>query len=1189
MSHKNLAKKYQKKTQLEHILDLPDTYIGSIEKSDIDLWVYDDNNMMQKKTVNICNGLYKIFDEILVNASDHHVRLKEKNSKNKVNIIKVNIDPENNCIIVYNNGEGIPVAIHPEHKIYVPEMLFGNLLTSENYNKDEKKIVGGKNGYGATLVNIYSTKFIVETVDSVTKKKYVQEFSNNMKDKSVPEITKSTEKSYTQITFYPDLERFNMEKLDDDIISLMKRRVYDLTATTDKTLTVYLNDEKIDCKLFEKYIDMYIGNKSDKSRIYELVNDRWELAISLSNDEEFEHVSFVNGINTYKGGKHVEYVSTHIANKLSKYMAKKGRNKVNVKPEHIKKNMFLFLKCSIENPSFDSQTKEYMTTISKNFGSTCKVSDKFIEKLSKTGIIERSVSLGQHKDDLGLAKKEIRRSKVRVAKLEDANFAGGPRSSECTLILTEGDSAKATAISGLAVVGRDKFGVFPLKGKLLNVREATTKQLIDNQEINNIKTILGLQQYEYVVATDGKKDSAKKTRKIYKDVKELRYGRVMLLVDQDKDGIHIKGLLMNFINTNWPELSEIADFIISLATPIIKVTKGKYIKSFYTMAEYNKWKDTNNIKGWIIKYYKGLATSTAKEAQEYFQDIENSLIKYQCTSEECHEAVKLGFSKDHADQRKDWLKNYDENSIIEQTQKNVSFNEFINKELIHFSEYDCIRSIPSLCDGLKPSQRKILYSCFKRNLLKEIKVSQFAGYISENSSYHHGENSLYEAIIKMAQDFIGSNNINLLSPNGQFGTRMLQGKDAGSPRYIFTKMTELTPIIYNKLDIPLYEQLDDDGTKIEPRWYLPILPMILVNGAIGIGTGYSTNIPCFNPLDIIKNVKNMMQGKELKEMVPWYRGFEGTIVKENDTTYLCHGVYKFINDTTLEITELPVGIWTTDYFDMLDDFIIDKSVSDDKKKKKQCIASWYKENDSTGTKVHVTIKIPKITLDNYKKDISIFEKKFDLVKSIRTSNMHLYNHESQITKYNNVEDILQEFYKIRLEYYLKRKLYWLVRKKKELDIIAAKIKFIEYVRDQKIDIRKEEEIVVKILEENDFPKFSNNDLKGNVDVDNVKNEDSEDIEEENHDKFSYDYLLRMQIRTLTQKIMEKMKKEYEEKMALYKELEGKSDKDLWNEDLNMFMKVYPKVLKEWSKLQIEISMEGSTTKKKVIMQKIKIV
>ncbi len=365
--------------------------------------------------------------------------------------------------------------------------------------------------------------------------------------------------------------------------------------------------------------------------------------------------------------------------------------------------------------------------------------------------------------------------------------------------------------------------------------------------------------------------------------------------------------------------------------------------------------------------------------------------------------------------------------------------------------------------------------------------------------------------------------------------------------------------------------------------------MILVNGAIGIGTGYSTNIPCFNPLDIIKNVKNMMQGKELKEMVPWYRGFEGTIVKENDTTYLCHGVYKFINDTTLEITELPVGIWTTDYFDMLDDFIIDKSVSDDKKKKKQCIASWYKENDSTGTKVHVTIKIPKITLDNYKKDISIFEKKFDLVKSIRTSNMHLYNHESQITKYNNVEDILQEFYKIRLEYYLKRKLYWLVRKKKELDIIAAKIKFIEYVRDQKIDIRKEEEIVVKILEENDFPKFSNNDLKGNVDVDNVKNEDSEDIEEENHDKFSYDYLLRMQIRTLTQKIMEKMKKEYEEKMALYKELEGKSDKDLWNEDLNMFMKVYPKVLKEWSKLQIEISMEGSTTKKKVIMQKIKIV
>ncbi len=404
MSHKNLVEKYQKKNPLEHILDLPDTYIGSVEKSGVELWIFDkEENRMIKKTINIVYGLYKIFDEIIVNVIDQHTRLKQDAEKgiyvdNHVTIIKVNIDPEKNEICVYNNGVGIPIAVHPKEKIYVPEMIFGNLLTSENYNKKEKKIVGGKNGYGAKLTNIFSTKFVVETVDAITGKKYVQNFYQNMTKKDAPKITSSSLRPYTKITFYPDLARFGMNKLDDDILSLMEKRVYDMTACTDKTCTVFYNNQKIDCKLFEKYMDMFLGNsKTDCPRVYENVNNRWEIGVCLSPDEELEHVSFVNGIYTFKGGKHVDYVATHIARKLQNYVAKGyKRKKLDLKQEHIKKNLWLFIRSTVEDPSFDSQTKEYLTTISSKFGSKCEVSDKFIEKLAKTGIVEKTQLSSTH-------------------------------------------------------------------------------------------------------------------------------------------------------------------------------------------------------------------------------------------------------------------------------------------------------------------------------------------------------------------------------------------------------------------------------------------------------------------------------------------------------------------------------------------------------------------------------------------------------------------------------------------------------------------------------------------------------------------------------------------------------------------------------------------------------------------------
>ena len=444
-----------------------------------------------------------------------------------------------------------------------------------------------------------------------------------------------------------------------------------------------------------------------------------------------------------------------------------------------------------------------------------------------------------------------------IKKLDDANFAGTHRSHECTLILTEGDSAKAMAIAGLSELGRDKYGVFPLKGKVLNVRDITESKISNNEEIKNLKQIIGLE-----------------SGKTYDNNKSLRYGSVMFLTDQDTDGYHIKGLLINLFNCKWKSLYEMKGFIKSMATPIVKATKGSNEIQFYNLSDYEKWKVNKDNKGWSIKYYKGLGTSSRDEAKEYFKNMKS--ITY-TVDELSEDSIKKAFAKERADDRKDWLKPYKSENVLELEEGNndITYTTFIDKELIHFSHADNIRSIPHIIDGLKPSQRKVLYASFLKNITKDIKVSQFTGYISEKTSYHHGEMSLQGTIISMAQNFVGSNNIELLVPSGQFGTRLQMGKDSASPRYIFTRLNDITNKIYIKSDEPILKYLDDDGFSIEPEKFVPIIPMILVNGTIGIGTGWSTNVPQYNPKDLIDQIKRLNNNEELKELSPYYRDFKG--------------------------------------------------------------------------------------------------------------------------------------------------------------------------------------------------------------------------------------------------------------------------------------------------------------------------
>ena len=1054
----NELNKYQKKTDKQHILDNPDTYIGSVELVESEEFVHNESGVIIKSLINVNPGLYKLFDEGIVNCRDHVIRMqqaKEDGKKvNQVSYIDISIS-DDGIITMTNDGNGIDVAEHPEYNVWIPELIFGHLRTSTNYDKTEKKIVGGKNGFGFKLVLIWSTWGRVETVDHTRGLKYIQEFHNNLDTIDKPKITKcSKEKPYTKIEFKPDYERLGLGKtgLTKDMLDLFRRRVYDIAAVTNKKITVKLNSEIIPVKNFQQYIKLIVGDRETK---YEEANERWEYAVGLAPEGEFYQVSFVNGIYTSKGGKHVEYILNQLVRKLVAYI--KLKKKVDVKSSAIKEQLCLFIRCDIENPAFDSQTKDCMNTPIPKFGSTCSVSDKFVEKIAKMGVMSAACAITEIKETNIVKKTDGTKSKnIRgIPKLIDANFAGTSKSSQCSLILCEGDSAKSGIVSGLSKDDRNTLGIYPMKGKMFNIRGETITKIGDNKEINEIKQILGLEH--------GKKYTEE-------DVKtKLRYGKVLFMTDQDLDGSHIKGLGINMFDCEWKSLIEIPGFIGYMNTPILKAQKGSKSQEFYNDGEYEEWKKMNDTKGWSIKYYKGLGTSTSKEFKEYFS--KKKIVSFKTTGEDSFKMIDMVFNKKRSDDRKEWLSTYNRELYLDTSKTDVTYEEFINNDLIHFSKYDNDRSIPNLLDGLKISQRKILYSAFKKNLTKEIKVAQFSGYVSEHSGYHHGEASLNGAIIGLAQNYVGSNNINLFEPKGQFGTRRSCGKDSASERYIFTELNKITRLIFPQIDDEILTYLDDDGTPVEPIYYVPIIPMVLVNGSKGIGTGFSTDIMCYNPLQIINKLELMLENKTHDILIePYYKGFNGSIkYLENENKYLIKGLYEKVGPNKIHITELPIGTWTEDYKAFIEGLI------DNKKKGTTSIVKDYQDL-STDITVDFTIEFHPGNLDSLMKEtkdisgnitetISGLEKLMKLYTTHSISNMHLFDEKEHLKKFHNASEIIEEYYGVRLMMYKKRKQYQINELEKRLTVISNKVRFINDNLTDKIDLRrKTKEDINSIME-----------------------------------------------------------------------------------------------------------------------------
>lgn len=1146
------------------ILHRPDTYIGGTKrvKYNEPVWAVKDKKITLIKPC-FSEGLLRIFVEVISNSTDNVWRSSECGIK--CSYIKVNIDSKTGLTSVVNDGRPISIELHDrEVNKYIPELMYSRLLSSTNYNDSEERKTSGRNGYGVKLTNIFSREFSIELCNTDSNLKYTQKWSDNMKTRGDYCISKikdgSSSKNYTRVEWIPDFSRFDCDGYDDDSISMITKYIYDTAMIVSKYgVSVYFNDELVPISSLQDYALMYGGGV--QSDIYNFKSRDSNIVIIPFS--KHVNVSFVNGLYTTEGGIHsdqwIEAIFRPITDKINgkksgdekkerKEKRKKGEDKKIVKKEKelsiddVYRYFAVFIECEVDKPEFRGQNKTKL--VSPKVDVNVKPSD--IQKIMKWSVIDDIKRLLEIRD---LAELKIKkRGFTKIDGLEDANYSKkSSKRGECILTVTEGLSARTYVVEGMQyglqnrhgqrVVGRDYIGALPIRGKFINPKGRSMKSVAANKEVKSLIQALGLQ-----VGVDYTSEE---------NLKSLRYGRLSIFADSDVDGQHIIGLLYNFISTLYPSLLMVDGFFCFVRTPIIKIDFRHEKLVFYHLSLARKFIKDNGISKKNIKYYKGLGTSTSGDIK---QDFGKRIVNLQ-HDENTDETIDNIFNKKKSGYRKEWITcfkdedNDESDCLVDGEVQNLSLPNFINREFINFSIDDCRRSIPSILDGLKESQRKILYSVFKKKLKKgtSIKVAQLSGYVAENTNYHHGEDNLMETIRGMAQRFVGSNNMPFLEDIGQFGSRLENGQDGASGRYIFTTSQEYLRDLFIEQDDYYLENLEDDGDVIEKKVYVPIIPTILVNGATGIGTGFSTSIPCYNPLDLIEWIRQWIHsdgaifedlgggicisdGPELK---PWYRGFTGKIEVSGDkiTTY---GNIQEISKNKYRVTEIPIGkknMSISKFKEKLEELLEKKSIKDFDSHSGPNSVDFTIVEDNDGMKVDLTT--------------------LSLVDSLHTSNMVLFSSDGKIKKYETVEHIMNEYCAERLKLYDIRRRGEIQIIEYELEIVKNKIRFINEVNsdgDDRLNIRNvEEDEIFKEMESRGYKKRQK--IKRGFHV------------EDDDDEGTYNYLLDMKIRLATKTRIATLISEREKLEKSLEELKSIDAKGMWILELGVLEKKY----KVWCK------------------------
>ena len=1031
IDNKALAKKYKNISQRDHVLLRPGMYLGNINTVEKQTYVYEDDGKINSKVLPYNEGLVKIVNEAVDNAIDNVFRSTSEYLKQTS--IKVNI--KDDVVSVTNDGQHIPIETNDKGE-YIPSVIFGKCLSGSNYDDESGRKSIGLNGLGVKLANICSTHFEVFIIDPIASKTFSQTWTDNMGTISEPIIKKATKKQLksdvrTKVIFKPDIEKFNVQSLNE-VVPFIHMRMIEVSSTLKENIKLYFNNNRIKVGNFKSFVHLFAERRSIYfDNVFTNVN-MMEYGFKVSDDSDgFQQHSFVNNTRTTDGGPHVDAVSDTICRVIQKYFKSKTKDQiVRLSKSNILAKLHVFVSYHMVNPQFTSQTK---TKLASKLEKIQFDENKILKSCKKLGIL-KEIEDKLNERALEYIEKScssVKKKTLNIPKLDDAHYAGTSKSNETMLFLTEGDSAKTFCSTGLSVLKRQKYGVFPLKGKILNVRSASKKQLLENKEVQNIIKILGLSLSKKYTSED--------------ELKSLRYGKVCILSDADYDGFHIAGLFFNFIMHFWPVLAK-SGFICRFITPVLKAmhkkNRGKVI-SFFNVSDFENFASRNNIDQYNVKYFKGLGTSTRNEAIEYFNHLDLHL-KQVVLDDDSFSKCDVMFNPRRSNERKTLIVEND-CQLMDYKLSDMAMTAFFDSEFLSYSKYSIQRAIPSIMDGLKVSQRKILFTCLKKFSTHnaEYKVSQLASLVSAQTAYLHGEQSLSNAIVCMAQSFPGSNNLPLLSENGSFGSRLQNGKDCASSRYIFTNLRDYTRDIFVKEDDAILTYKTEEGISIEPEYYFPTIPLVLCNGTNGISTGFRTEIPMYDVKEIINSIimKCETHGSyDFDNLLPKYYGFKGSVrPDESGGKLIMSGCYEIdAHSKTCVITEIPLNFSLESYKDKVLDRLVELGH-----------ISSYKVD-------HTSENEPRFVLKNLKDSF-----KPDLLRldSILNNHMVLLDSENRVKIYTGTRHIMEEFFENKIRSMKRRRTCLIEKTESSLQFLRQKQAFIRMVLSNEIDIKSDIEDV----------------------------------------------------------------------------------------------------------------------------------
>lgn len=1059
-------------SQIDHILERPDTYIGSTRMTTDDVWVvrggfYSSGvfpDLVHEKTT-YNPGIVRLFVELLMNATDNKARHPADVSQIDVFL------HENGLIKVANDGPTIDAVLIGKDKlqdlhlpfknpqnlpIYLPAVSFGTPFSGSNYNDSATatRLTSGRNGIGAKAVNVFSKRFCVNVMNATKHRMYTCVFENNMRDLVESSLTPTpTAKhgDWLAVNAELDLPRFGLtDKIDAGTLSVMRAQVLFASATLNdqlpekKRVAFLCNSTPIGVKSLSELVKGLMP--PDKQMLMVSSGDVTAIVAAAS---DVPNLSFVNNVQTTDGGRHEYAFRASIGKVLCDIVKKKLKKDITVAAATT--DLATFVSVSIDKPEFASQTKARLTSAPPDV--LVNLPASFIKQLKKSSIAEALLERMRRDDNKAI----VRLSAVKTQRWLDikgyraAEHAGGKRAQECALIVTEGDSAASLAVNSISKDRAPFYGVFAIRGKLLNVRDAEASVVTKNAVVQNLCTILGLK-------IDTKYESAA----------GLNYGRVILMTDQDSDGSHIKGLLINLFACLTPTLLRVKGFLQQFITPIVvaREMKRQTRRMYFTQARFDA--DKPDPKKHDILYYKGLGTHTTAEGRSYFDDPKTHLVPFENRVEPVDEdAIALAFAEGRSDERKTWVAKAAIAPEIPygELPAPLSYKQFVDGELVHYADEANERAIPSVVDGLKPAQRKVLSVLLSdATPFKNVKVAALAGRVTERTDYHHGETSLCDTIIGMAQDFVGANNLPLLAKQGQFGTRRRAGKDAAAARYLFTSLAPIAQFVFKEEDLDIVPRVIEGDRQLEQRFLLPVIPMLLVNGARGIGFGWSSNIPQHSLSDIIWLCYEYSDPAAFSTIGPRFNNFRGTVDRVNDTSFKIHADYTTTStECSLEIRDLPPGIGIDDYMETTIATMRTPSAAAGSKRKANGAAtgeiSTQKGSSvitnaidrSTETEVRICVDVPNTLASGWSE--ADIRRMFKLDATISTANMVLYDADFKIRRFESVRDIVCEFARIRLHYNEIRRSRMLAALEKKIRHGEARVQFIEAVCDHKINFQ----------------------------------------------------------------------------------------------------------------------------------------